>query len=56
MIPLLSKWYGTLCITTHNMVVSAYEFAVVSMSTQVTDLVTKSRYHDIGEIKVMGII
>ncbi len=37
------KWYGTLCTTTHNMVVSAYEFALVRMSTQGADLTTKSR-------------
>ena len=39
------KWYGsTLCITTHNMVVSAYEFAgLLHMSSQVANLTTKSR-------------
>jgi hypothetical protein len=34
MIDLAVKWYGSLCITTHNMVVSEYEYA---------DLTTKSR-------------
>jgi hypothetical protein len=37
------KWYGTHVPTAHNMVVSAYEFALVRMSTQVADLTTKSR-------------